>query len=80
MDIKAFYYIFDSVKDDLQGYTNFITSTKAEEKLTVALQYVLIIVLRININYICTMANAIKILCNLKGNYTRKIKSYTKMQ
>jgi len=36
-------------------------------------------VVRININYIHTMVNAIKIQCNLKGNYTRKIKSYTKL-
>jgi hypothetical protein len=32
---------------------------------------------RININYICTILNVIKIQCNLKGNYTRKSKSYT---
>jgi hypothetical protein len=79
MDIKTFDYIFDSV-DDLQGYYNFRKCIEEEEKLAVALRYVLVIVVRININYICTMVNAIKIQCNLKGNYTRKIKSYTKKQ
>jgi len=70
----------DIVKDDLQGYSNFRKCTEAEEKLTVALRYVLIIAVRININYICKVVNAVKIQCNLKGNYTRKIKSYTKLQ
>jgi hypothetical protein len=49
MDIKSFDYILDSVKDDLQGYSNFRKCTEAEEKLTVALRYVLIIVVRIKI-------------------------------
>ena len=80
MNIKAFDYILDSVKDVLQGYINFRKCIEAEEKLTVALRYVLVIVVRININYICTMVNAIKIQRNLKGNYTSKIKSYTKLQ
>jgi hypothetical protein len=30
---KLFYYILDSVKDDLQGYTNFRKCIEAEEKL-----------------------------------------------
>jgi hypothetical protein len=80
MNIKTFVYIFDSVKDDLQGYSNFRKCIEAEEKLTVALRYVLVIVVRININYICTMVNSIKIKCNLKANYIRKIKNYTKLQ
>jgi hypothetical protein len=80
MDIKTFHYILDRVKDDLQCYSNFRKCIEAEEKLTVALRYVLVIVARININYICTMVNVIKIQCNIKGNYTRKIKSYTKLQ
>jgi hypothetical protein len=80
MNIKTFDYVLDSVKDDLQGYSNFRKGTEAEGKLTVALRYVLVIAVRININYICTMVNAIKIQCNLNGNYTRKIKSYTKLQ
>ena len=80
MDIKTFDYILDSVKDDLQGNSNFRKCTEAEEKLTVARRYVLVIVVRTNINYICTIVNAIKIHCNLKGNYTRKIKSHTKLQ
>ena len=79
MNIKTFDYILDSVKDDLQGYSNFSKCTEAGQ-LTVALRYVLVIAVRININYICTMVNAIKIQCNLNGNYTRKIKSYTKLQ
>ena len=68
------------MKDDLQDYSNFRKCIEAEEKLTVALRYVLVFVVRININYICTMVNAIKIQCNLKGNYTSKIKSHTKLQ
>ena len=68
------------MKDDLQGYSNFRKCIEAEEKITVPLLYVLVIAVRININYICTMVNAIKIQCNLKGNYTRKIMSYTKLQ
>jgi len=80
MNIKAFDYILDSVKDDLQGYSNFRRCVEAEEKLTVALRYVLVIVVRININYICTILNTIKIQCNLKGNYKRKSKSYTKLK
>jgi hypothetical protein len=63
------------VKDDLQGYYNFRKCIEAEGKLTVALRYVLVFAVRININYICTVVNAIKIQYNLSGNYTRKIKS-----
>jgi len=79
VNIKTFDYILDSVKEDLQGYSNFRECIDAEEKLNVALHYVLVIVVKININYICTMVNAIKCQCNLKGNYTRKSKSYTKL-
>jgi hypothetical protein len=80
INIKTFNFILDSVKDNLRSYSNFRKCIEAEEKLTVALRYVLVIAVRININYTCTMVNAIKIQCNLKGNYTRKIKSYTKLQ
>ena len=80
VNIKTFYSILDSVKDDLQSYSNFRKFIEAEEKLTVALRYVLVIVVRINVNYICAMVNAVNIQCNLKGNYTSKIKSYTKLQ
>jgi hypothetical protein len=66
-NIKTFDYILDSVKDDLQGYSNFRKCTEAEEKLTVALWYVLVNVVRININYICIMVNAITVQCALKG-------------
>ena len=64
MNIKTFYYILDSVKDVLQGYSDFRKCIEAEEKLTVALQYVFVIVVRININYTCTVLNALKIQCN----------------
>jgi hypothetical protein len=80
MNIQTFDYILDSVKDDLQGYSNFRKCIEADEKLPVALRCILVVVVRININYICTMVNAIKIHCNLKGNYTRRSKSYTKLQ
>jgi len=50
MNIKTFDYILDSVKDDLQGYSNFRKCIEAKEKLTVAHQYVLVAVVRININ------------------------------
>ena len=49
------------MKDDLQGYSNFRKCNEAEEKLTVALRFVIVIVVRININDICTTVNAIKI-------------------
>jgi hypothetical protein len=55
------------VKDDLQGYSNFIKCIEAEEKLTVALRYVLVIVVRININYVCRMLHAVTVQCDLKG-------------
>jgi hypothetical protein len=73
MNIKTVEYILDSAKDDLQGYSNFRKCNEAEQKPTVALRYVLVIAVRIDINCICTMVNAIKIQCNLKRNYTRKI-------
>jgi len=79
-NIKTFDYILDIVKDDLQDYSNFRKCLEAEEKLPVALRYVLVIGVRININYICTIVHAIKIQCNLKGNYTRKGRSYTKLK
>ena len=50
MNIKNFGYILDNVKDDMQGYSNFRKCIEAEEKLTVALRYALVIVVRININ------------------------------
>jgi hypothetical protein len=80
INMKILDYILDSVKDDLQGYSNFIKCVEAEEKRTVALRYVLVIVIRININYICTMLNVINIQRNLKGNYTRESTIYTKLK
>jgi hypothetical protein len=50
MNIKTFDYILDSVKDDLQGYSNFRKCIEAQEKLTVAHRYVLVTVVRINID------------------------------
>jgi hypothetical protein len=44
MNIKIFYYILESVKDDLQGYSSFRKCTEAEAKLTIALWYALVIV------------------------------------
>ena len=79
MNVTAFDYIVDSVKDVLQGYSSFRKCTEAEEKLKVALRYVLVILVRIKINYICKMLHAVIVQCNLKGNYTRKSKSYTKL-
>jgi hypothetical protein len=52
MRIKTFDYIMASVKNDLQGYSNFRKCIEAEEKLTVALQFVLVIVVRIKRNEI----------------------------
>jgi len=49
MNIKTFDYILDCVKDDLQGYSNFRKCIEAEDKLTVALRYLLVTVVRINI-------------------------------
>jgi hypothetical protein len=70
MNIKTYDYILVSVQDDLQGCSNFRKCIETEERLTVAIRYVLIIVVRININYICTMVNAIKIQCNLSLTVT----------
>jgi len=36
----------DSVKDDLQGYSNFRKCIEAEEKLNVALRYVFVITVK----------------------------------
>jgi hypothetical protein len=80
MNVKIFDYVLDSVTDDLQGYSNFRMYFETEEKLTVALRYLLDIVVRIKINYVCKMLLAITIQCNLKGNYTRKTRSYTKLK
>jgi hypothetical protein len=54
------------VKDALQGYSNFRKCTEAKEKFTVAIRYLLVIVVRVNINYICTMLNVTNIQYNLK--------------
>jgi hypothetical protein len=49
MNIKTFDYILDSVKFDLQGCSKFRKCIETEEKRTVALRYVLVIVVRINL-------------------------------
>jgi hypothetical protein len=59
--MSTFDYVLDSAKDDLQGYSNFRKCIEAEEKPTVALRYVLVIAVRMNIKYICTVLNAITI-------------------
>jgi hypothetical protein len=64
----TFDHIVDSVKDVLQGYSNFKKGNEAEER--VALRYVMVIVVRKK-NYICKMLHAIIIQCNLKGKYAR---------
>ena len=51
MNIK-FGYIMDSVKNDLQGCSNFRKCIEAEMKLTVAHRFVLVILVRIKKNYI----------------------------
>jgi hypothetical protein len=66
-------------EDDLQGYSNFRKCIEAKEKLAVVLRHLLVIVARMNIEYICTMLYAVQILCNLKGDCTRKSNSYTKV-
>ena len=65
MDTKTFDYILDSVKEDLRGYSNVRECTEEEETLTVALRYVLIIAVRMKINYVCKMLYAISVQCNL---------------
>jgi hypothetical protein len=50
MNITTFDYMLDSVKDDLQGCSDFRECTEAEAKFTVVLRYVLFIVVRIKIN------------------------------
>jgi hypothetical protein len=49
MNITTFDYMLDSVTDDLQG-SDFRECTEAEDKFTVALLYVLVIVVRIKRN------------------------------
>jgi hypothetical protein len=61
-------------------YANFRKCIEAEEKLTFALRYILVIVVKIKITYTFTMLNVIKIQCNLKGNYTRNSTSYSKLK
>ena len=55
MNVSAFDYILDAVKNDLQGYSNFRKCIEAEEKLTVALRYVFVTTVRIKLNYTCKM-------------------------
>ena len=70
----------DSVNHDLQDCSNFRKCIEAEQKLTVALRFVLVIVVRIKRNYNCKILNALIIQCNLKGNNKRKTNSYRKLQ
>ena len=59
MNLSDFDYILDNVKYDLQGYCNFRKFIESEEKLTITLRYVLVIVVRIKVYYICKMLHAI---------------------
>jgi hypothetical protein len=43
MNIKTFDYIMDSVKGVVQGYCDFRMCIEAEEKLTVAHRYILLL-------------------------------------
>jgi hypothetical protein len=79
MNIKTFSYITGSVKNDLQGCSNFRKRTEAEEKLTVALRFVLLIVVRIKRNYICKILNNVIIQSNIKRNYTIEGNRYNKL-
>ena len=49
MNIRTFDYVLDSVKDDLQGFSNFRKCIEAEDKLTVALRYLLVTVVRVDL-------------------------------
>jgi hypothetical protein len=53
MNVTTLHYTLDSMKDYQQGYSNFRWCTEAEGKLTVALRHILVIMVRIKINYIC---------------------------
>jgi len=46
----TFDYMLDGLKDDLQGCSDFRECNEADEKFTVALRYVLFIVVRIKRN------------------------------
>ena len=59
-DIKTVDYILDSVKNDLQRCYNFRNCNEAEEKLTFAFRYAVVIVIRINIICICTNGKCYK--------------------
>ena len=78
-NIKNLDYIMDSVNHDLQDCSNFRKCIEAEQKLTVAFRFVLVIVERIKRNYNCKILYALIIQCNLKGN-NKKNNSYTKLQ
>ena len=52
MSIKTFDYVLESVKDVLQGYSDFRKCNEAEGTPSVALRYVLDIAVKIKINYI----------------------------
>jgi hypothetical protein len=80
MNLTTFHYILDSVRDDLQGCSNFRKGIEAEEKLTVAARFVLVTVVKIKINYASKILNAVIFLCKINGNYTRESNSYTKLQ
>jgi len=51
----------------MQGYSNFKKCIEAEEKLNVALRYVLVIAVRMTRDCICRMLYAITVQCDVKG-------------
>ena len=55
MDIKTYDRIMDSVKYVLQGYSDSENVKKQNRNLTVALRYVLDMVVRPKVNYICSL-------------------------
>jgi hypothetical protein len=73
MNITRFDYILDSVRDHLQSCSNFRKGIEAEEKLTVAARFVLLIVVKIKRNDRFKKFNAVIILYRVKKNYTRVI-------
>jgi hypothetical protein len=73
MNVTTFDCVLDSVNGVAVGYCDFRKCNEAEEKITVALRYVLLIVGRLNINYICSVLNAVTVRCNVKGNHTSTV-------
>ena len=63
----------NNVKNDLQVCSNFRMGTKAEDKLTVVLRFVLVVMVRIKRIYICKNFNPIIFHCNLNKIAQEKV-------